>query len=380
MKRVSKVTVGILFFLFSSLVIFSQVKYPPQVAPAPFAPEKEVSTTSVKSQGNTGTCWSFSATSMLETQFSKSSTNDIDLSEMFTVRNIYIEKAKNYLLRQGKAQFSEGGLGHDVIRSTSLYGAMPDEAYSGLVSKSFLDHSKLIGDLKDFLDSIINKAPRPISSDWLEGYNHLLDEYLGAVPSEFNYKGIKYTPISFAKEILHFNADEYVNITSFSHHPFYSSFILEVPDNFSNGSYNNIPAQEMIEIVWSALQKGYSVLWDTDVSNDNFRQQTGIAIVPDADKNRGFEPQGSEIKWDAASRQQLFENLTTQDDHLMHIVGIEKTKNGKRFFKVKNSWGNIGPYQGYIMVSETYFAINTVSIVVPKAAISKNMLAKMGVK
>lgn len=366
-----------LHFSLYTFIASAQVKLAPQQS-VPFSPIKELQATPVRNQGNTGTCWCFSGTSLLESQALSSKKEDIDLSEMYTVRNIYTEKARNYVLRQGKAQFSEGGLGHDVIRSVANYGAMPEVAYSGLVNKTFHDHSAMSAALRGFLDSLINKAPKPLDADWMQAYQKILDNYLGPVPATFIYNGKNYNPISFSKDVLGFNADDYVNITSFTHHPYYFPFILEIPDNFSNGAYYNVTLSEMTELVKAALQKGFTVMWDADVSNDNFRQQTGLALVPDVSKNAGFDPSGEEESCNADRRQRLFEALVTQDDHLMHITGMEQTKNGKLFFKVKNSWGPVGPYEGYIMVSETYFAMNTISLVIPRAAFSKAQLNKLG--
>jgi len=314
---------------------------------------------------------------LLESQCLKNSKQEFDLSEMFTVRNIYIEKARNYILRQGKAQFGQGGLGHDVIRSISLYGAVPDSVYTGLMAgqKSY-NHSALESKLQQYLNDVLKK--RPVAENWLDGYNKILDEHLGIVPASFKFNSKTYTPQSFAIEVIKVNADDYVNITSFTHHPYYTPFILEAPDNFANGSFYNLPLQMMINVVKDAVSKGYTVMWDADVSNNGFRQNKGLAL--NVGKDEPFAPETKEESWDAAKRQNLYENLTTQDDHLMHIVGTEKSKDGKLFFIVKNSWGKVGPYDGYINVSEAYFAINTVSLVIPKGALSKELLAKLDIK
>lgn len=388
---------------------------------ANFTVVKQVAATPVKNQALTGTCWSFSTTSLVESQGLKNNLGELDLSEMFTVRNIYMEKARNYILRQGHAQFGEGGLGHDQIRAIATYGAIPESAYSGLKpGRQSHSHEKLVTNLKQYLDSLLKHIPLP--ANWMDGVVKILDDELGKVPALFEYKGKKYTPESFAKTILQFNANDYVNITSFTHHPFYEPFILEVPDNFSNGAYINIPLEEMIQVTKDAITGGYSVMWDADVSNMGFKQGNGIAALYDTtinsmrrmnmrklkaeneriqkigetdaavskktenktddidNKTAFMDGTQEEVRWDADLRQALFENLTTQDDHLMHITGLEKSKNGKDFFIVKNSWGKVGPDNGYINVSESYFAINTVSLIVPKAALSKAMLEKMKIK
>ena len=206
--------------------------------------------TSVKNQSRTGTCWSFSTVSLVESQTIKNNLVALDLSEMFIVRNIYVEKAKNYILRQGHAQFSEGGLGHDVISAISVYGAVPESVYPGLKKQATHDHTILFKSLKKYLDSTLKRRQNlPINNDWLPCFNNILDEYLGEIPRQFTYNGQKYTPQSFAKEVLKFNPDDYINITSFTHHPYYTPCIIEVPDNFSNGSYYNLPLKEMIGVV-----------------------------------------------------------------------------------------------------------------------------------
>ncbi len=372
------------FFLLPLAVVTSVASTAQPIAPmAGFTIQTSIPATSVKNQAATGTCWCFSSTSLIESQCIKKNIGELDLSEMFTVRNIYIEKAKNYILRQGHAQFGEGGLGHDLIRAIATYGAVPETVYSGLKpGEKAHNHVKLAAQLKDYLDETLKTVPVP--ANWLDEYIKILDKGLGTPPEDFEYKGKKYTPKTFATDVLKFNADEYVNITSFTDHPYYEPFIIEVPDNFSNGAYYNLPLNEMIQMTKDAVKSGYSVLWDADVSNDGFMQNRGIAIFPDpsASNNKKDVEAGNavEAKWDAATRQQLYENLTTQDDHLMHITGLETSANGKPYFLVKNSWGDIGPEHGYINVSEAYFAINTISLIVPKKALSKELLAKMKVK
>jgi bleomycin hydrolase len=370
MKRIT-------FACFATIFLFAQTSAPLQIPQ--FFDVKTLKATPVKNQAMTGTCWCFATTSLVESEEIRKESKEIDLSEMFTVRNMYIEKAKNYILRNGKAQFGEGGLGHDEIRAVATYGAMPLSEYTGLLNgeKSY-DHQSLFSELQTYLDSVLRK--KPISNNWLEGYIKILDENLGAPPKEFSYNGKTYTPVSFAKEVLHFNANDYVSLTSFTHQPYYRSFVLQVPDNYANGSFYNLPLNELIETVNYAIEKGYTVAWDADVSNQGFMQRTGLALNLDnatSYTKDQINPDLKEADYDAATRQQLYENLTTQDDHLMHITGVEKSKSGKTFFMVKNSWGRIGPFDGYINVSEAYFAINTISIVIPRAALSKDIIEKL---
>ncbi len=341
-----------------------------------FLEGKKNSATKVKDQERTGTCWSFSTTSLVESQCIKNKLGVLDLSEMYSVRCIYNEKARNYILRQGHAQFSEGGLGHDVIRAIATYGAVPESAFTGHANgDKVYDHELMFKELRKYLDSTLKTKGGVLQAEWQPGFNKLLDNYLGTVPEKFSYNGKQYTPETFANNVLRFNPDDYVNITSFTHHPYYKSFILEVPDNFSNGSFYNLPLNEMVQLVKDALNNGYTLMWDADVSNNGFNGKKGLAMNLSA--GQSMNPESKEDQADAAIRQRLFENLTTQDDHLMHIVGIEKNKDGRTFFIVKNSWGEVGPYKGHVHVSENYFTLNTISLVVPKAALSPDLQNKL---
>jgi len=342
---------------------------------------KSNATTPVKNQQATGTCWCFSTTSMIETECLRNNQPAMDLSEMFTVRNIYIDKAKNYIHRQGFARFDEGGLGHDVLYAVSEHGIVPESVYSGLLpGHTEHDHGAMVTAMKAYLDSVL-KMKRPIPDNWQVHLTKILDQYLGAPPATFTYNGRNYTPVSFAKEVIRFNADDYVSLTSFSDHPFYKPFIVEVPDNYSNGAYLNIPLNEMIDVAKKALNKGYTVLWDADVSNRGWMSGKGYALYPESDtlgRSASLNPDAAEKSYTQSLRQQLYEELITEDDHLMHITGIGKSKEGKDFFIVKNSWGKgSSPFAGYVNVSVPYFAMNTITIIVPKAALDKEMSAKL---
>ncbi|HKG04997.1 MAG TPA: C1 family peptidase [Pedobacter sp.] len=360
------------FFVLIPFVLFGLLA---SAQKATLTPLKENAATAVKSQGETGTCWNYSATSLLESEQLRKGLGEFNLSEMYTVRGVYINKALNYVGRQGKAQFGEGGLGHDLFNSIAAYGAMPHEAFQGYKGES-PNHSGLENQLKSYLDNVIRK--KPIAADWLAGYEKLLNEKMGVPPQNFDYKGKSYTAKSFASEVLKFNADDYVSITSFTHHPFYTKFILDIPDNFANGQFYNVPLNELLSITKDAIMKGYTVMWDADVSNADFRHDVGLALLhADAGKRAEFAPDATEKPYSQEIRQELFDRLETQDDHLMHIVGVDKTPGGKTLFKVKNSWGTDNPLKGYIEVSDPYFAINTISIMVPKAAISAEILKKL---
>jgi bleomycin hydrolase len=332
--------------------------------------------TEVKNQGNSGTCWCFSIMSIVESEMMKRGIEHPDLSELFVVRNIYLEKAKNYLLRQGFTRFDEGAFGHDVMPCIEKYGIVPQNEYPNMTG-SMIDHSGIAAKLKGYLDSVLQKVP--ISPEWENNYVKMLDGWFGKPPEFFTYNGKDYTPKTFATEVVKLTTDDFVGLTSFTHHPFYKPFNLEVPDNYSGGLFYNMPIDELISAAEYAVMNEYTVGWDADVSNAFFNMKKGFAMNP-ADKKdlKGeINPDDEEVSYTQDSRQLLFENLTTQDDHLMHIVGLKKSPGGKTFFFVKNSWGVMGPLDGFLNVSETYFGINTITLVLPKNALSPELKAKL---
>jgi len=349
--------------LLTSLVGFSQ-EYQ-------FTPIADLDCSSVKSQGNTGTCWSFSTSSFLESEVKRITDKDVDLSEMYTVRNTYPQKAWNYVMRQGKAQFSQGGLAHDVLNSVENYGLVPEAAFTGLANNDEKhNHSEMIAVLKAMLNAYIDNPARKLSPRWKTSVEAILDIYLGKNTSSFMYEGQNYTPKSF-QEMLKISPDNYVTITSFSHQPFYKNFVLNIPDNFSNGSMYNVPLDEFEQTMVNALEKGYSIELDIDVSEKTFSSKNGVAVVP-MNKEKQLEALlgiQKEKEITQAYRQQEFENFTTTDDHLMHITGMAKDQNGTVYFKTKNSWGSDGnrvKYGGYIYISAAYIRLKAISVTIHK--------------
>ena len=338
---------------------------------------KDCHCSGVKNQGRTGTCWSFATSSFLESELMRMGKPEYDLSEMYFVRTIYKDKALNYLLRQGKAQFSQGGLSHDVIRAFSKAGAVPEEVFAGRAPGEIMhDHTEMANVLKGMLDALVQQ--KHISAKWQKAFEGVLDAYLGRPPGEFEYGGKTYTPRSFAAS-LGINPDDYLNFTSYTHHPFGETFVLQIPDNYSNGSYYNVPIDDLVSIVEYALDQGYSVAWDGDVSEEGFSSKNGIAVLPlDASRTDLFERPGPEMEVTQDMRQATLLNYSTTDDHLMHITGMAKDQNGKKYFYVKNSWGAVSPYQGYVYMSEPYFRLKTVSIMVHKNAVPDRVKKGIG--
>lgn len=330
----------------------------------------DIESTPVISQDRTGTCWSYATISFLESEIIRLKGQQIDLSEMYNVRNTYMEKAENYVMRQGKAQFSQGALGHDVIFSVEKYGVVPIEAFQGKEdSQEKHDHTEMESALKGMVEAF--SKTKKLSPKWKQAISSVLDVYMGENPAEFVFEGKKYTPKSFLA-YTKINPKDYVSLTSFMHQPFYDSFILNIPDNFSNGSFYNVPINELIENIDNALAKGFTVTLDCDVSEVGFSAKEGIAVIPlDAeDKEKAFLKEiKPEMTITQEFRQQEFENFNTTDDHLMHIVGKVKDQNGNIYYTVKNSWGSSGERvgnNGYIYMSVPYTQLKTISIMVHK--------------
>ncbi len=340
--------------------------------------------TEVKSQGQTGTCWSFSTVSYLESEMMRSGKAPIDLSEMYFVRHTYNKKAQKYLRYHGKTNFSEGSLGHDVLFALKDHGAMPESAYSGIVGNAPKhNHGKMAKELTTYLKRLLKLDEIPLT--WRDSFNLIMDKHIGKVPENFEYNGNNYTPESFSKKLVGLDADDYVSISSFSHHPFYETFVLEVPDNFSDGTFYNVPFEELAAIADYALQNGHSLEWDCDVSERGFSAKQGMAILPDKkgmieanEMNEFFRTPHPQMTVTQEMRQQEFDTHSLTDDHLMHIVGLSKDQTGNEYYVTKNSWGtkNLG-FNGYIYASKEYFLMNTISIVVHKDAIPDRIKAKL---
>ncbi len=353
---------------------------------------KNVEATSVKNQGKTGTCWSFSSLSFFESELIRMGKGkELDLSEMFVVRNIYPLKAENYVRMHGKAQFGEGGQFHDGVTVIKNFGIVPNKIYNGSYlegAKFPYDHKEMDSALVAQLKDVVNPKNETINPDeWRLRFQETLNQYLGEVPETFEYQGKKYTPQSYAKEIG-INADDYVFITSFTHHPFYQPFVVEIPDNWAWQQAYNVPLDELIQTMNGAINKGFGIGWDSDVSETNFRHKDGLAIVPEnwnalsaVDKDNCFTKPCKQAEIKAADRQKAFDNYETQDDHLMHIVGTAKDQNNTNYYIVKNSWGTErNDCGGYFYASEAYVKYKTISIMVHKKALSAELAKKLGIK
>ncbi len=356
----------------------------------------DLKATSVKDQARTGTCWCFATASFIESELLRTGKGEFDLSEMYIVRNNYLNKLRDNYLRNGNGNLGDGSLAHDFIRVFTEKGIVPEEVYPGLNygSKSH-NHSEL----QSYLSSVAGVAvqKKKESDEYHEIVNGILDSYLGEVPQTFTYNGVSYTPASFTSS-LGIDPEDYVEITSFSHIPFYSRGLLEVPDNWAHERYYNVPLEDLIDIMDYSFSNGYTVNWDGDVSERGFSRQKSIAINPLNISSENRPANNSEVKGPQANdpysfagpvpevnvtqeiRQAGYENFTTTDDHLMHLTGIARDQNGNMYYITKNSWGTDEmAYNGYWYMSESYVRAKTISIMVHKDGIPREIRDKLGI-
>ncbi|MBN1251107.1 MAG: aminopeptidase [Bacteroidales bacterium] len=335
---------------------------------------KQIPTSPVKNQYRTGTCWAFATTSFIETEAIRKGKGVHDISVMYSVRNAYLTKAKKYVRFHGETNFSEGGQAHDVLNEIEKNGLVPNNVYNGLnYGETIHNHSEMFEMLQGMLNGLINSKYVKPSDAWLNAFNAALDSYLGKPVTEFKYNEKKYTPKKFVEEVLDFNPDDYVELTSFKDYPFYKEFELEIPDNWSHDRYFNLPLTELIDVINNALNNGYSVNWDGDVSEEDFDHKEGSAVLS-LKESDGIIMTGID-----KMRLKSFNNFTTTDDHLMHITGIAKDKNGTIFYLTKNSWGeNSNNFGGYLYMSQWYVQLKTIAIMVHKDAIPKTIRKKLG--
>lgn len=345
----------------------------------------DIEATPVKNQGRSGTCWSYATTSFVESEMIRNGKEPIDLSEMYTVRMVYLDKAEKYVRLHGNLNFAQGGALPDVLYVLKKYGAVPQEVYEGLdYGTEGNNHGELEALLKAQLDQVIKNPNGTLTPSWRIAFVATLDAYLGKEPKEFEWEGKTYTPRTFADEYVGVDADDYVQITSFSHkQPFYQEVMIEVPDNWTWGTSYNVPLNEMMETLDNSLNKGYSVSWATDVSESGFSLKNGLAIVPLDDsksaKKEMFKGPKPELVVTQENRQKGYDNFSTTDDHGMQITGMVKDQVGTVYYMVKNSWGEReNPNRtGFIYASESFVKFKTISILVHKDAVAKSLKRKL---
>lgn len=364
-----------------------------------FTVQKDIESGKIENQNRTGTCWSFSALSFMESELMRTGKGKHELSEMYVVRMGYEAKAERYVRMNGSIGFGQGGAFHDIPYVIKNYGIMPQEVYKGLeYGEEQHNHSELEAVLKGMLDAVIANKQGKLTTSWKKAVQGVLDAYLGEVPAEFSYQGKKYTPKSFAAS-LGLNMDDYITLSSYTHHPFYSTFVLEVPDNWMGERVYNLPLDELTEVMEQSIRKGYSIAWAADVSEKGFSFRDGLAIVPEDESklqvkgrdNKQFNDAGAEkagSQFDSPGpeksitqemRQMAFDNYQTTDDHGMHLTGLVKDQNGALYYIVKNSWGTANDCDGYFYASIPYVRYKTMDVMLHKEAITPAIRKKLGI-
>ena len=353
-----------------------------------FSIKKMAGATPVENQNKSGTCWVYSANSFFESELIRMGKPPVNLSEMYIVHAGYLERADNYVRRQGAAAFGQGAETHDVLKIIRKYGLMPYSAYSGFpAGQDKPVHGEMEAVLKAIVDAVIKTPDGKLSGQWRDAFAGALDGYMGTPPAKFTVNGKEYTPQSYFQS-TGINLDDYVALTSYTHHPFYKPFVLEVSDNWSNGQFYNVPIDEFEQIADNAVENGYSVVWASDVSEKTFSAKEGLAVWPEKawadmsadERNEIFKAPHKEKVVSQEERQQGFDELTTTDDHGMHITGYVTDQAGTKYFIVKNSWGVVNPeMNGYLYVSEPYFRAKTMSMLVHKDAIPVAIRKKLGI-
>ena len=387
----------IIFTAFAALLALSaSAQDSPQYE---FTTVKENPITSVKNQYRSGTCWCFSALSFIESEIIRTKGETVDLSEMFVVGKSYRDRAVKYVRLDGHLNFAAGSSFGDVLHVINDYGIVPQEAMPGMNYGTELpEQAELDAALKGYVEAIAKNPNRKLTTAWINGFDGIVGAYLGEYPATFTVDSKEYTPESY-RDNLGINANDYVNISSFTHHPFYSQFIIEVPDNWRWDTAYNLPMDEMMEVMYNAIEKGYTIAWGSDVSEKGFTRN-GIAVMPvekkkaaagsDQEKwvGKAAEEKAEEAKSELPEemvitqelRQDGYDRKTTTDDHGMHIYGIAKDQNGTKYFMVKNSWGETGKYKGIWYASDAFVRYKTLNIVVHKDALPKNIAKKLGIK
>ena len=368
-----------------------------------FTTIKEMPITSIKNQNRSGTCWAYSTLSFFESEILKKSGKTYDLAEMYIANKDYMDRAWLTVRMHGDSQFSQGGSAGDVLVLLREKGVVPESAMAApgsLTGDSLANFNEFFSVMEPYVAAVSKSTAKKMSSQWAVGLQGILDAYLGKCPEEFTYEGKKYTPLSFAQS-LGLNWDDYVSITSFTHHPFYTDFAVEVQDNWRWERSYNVPMDEMMRIIDNALANGYTVAWGGDVSSDGFtRDGLGIAVDDKATQSLAGSDQAKWTKMTPAKkksvidslgvkapeivptqelRQQEFDNWTLTDDHGMHIYGLAKDQNGKEYYMVKNSWGETGDYKGIWYMTKAFVAANTMDFLVNKNAIPKDIRKKLGI-
>lgn len=348
----------------------------------------DLENTPPKNQASSGTCWSYSTNSFLESEMLRLGKQPVELAQIFSARCVYMDKADNYVRMHGAVSWGDGGACHDVINMYAKYGAMPQSVYTGLhygTTKNKFAEMQAV--LEGMLQAYVKNPNGTLSPNWKKAFEAVMDSYLGEVPKTFTWKGKTYTPRSFADEVVGLNPKDYVEMSSFTDKPYYKKTMLMVPDNWSFDKVYNVKMNDITKIIDNALKNGYTVAWATDVSEKSFSWKNGVAYVPekeyddmnDSEKTNMFKGPKPERIITPEMRQTAFDNYSTTDDHGMHIVGLAKDQNGRQYYIVKNSWGDKNDYKGYLYVTKAYVQYKTTAFLLNKHGIPSDLQEKMNI-
>jgi bleomycin hydrolase len=388
MKKKNWIILAIIVATLAAVAILDRVYYPKHIkllkSEFVFTELIRLKSTTVKNQGASNTCWSYTGNSFLESEMIRMGRDPVAISPLYTVRKAYLERARNYLRLHGGLKLNEGGQLHDVMQILRLHGAMPRAAYTGIkAGKSSSNFRGLRTVLNSTLSSMVKS--RELKSSWEQDVELLMDDYLGQVPVNFDYKGKSYTARSFADQVIGIDPDQYIHIASVTTAPYYKSFVFLIPDNWSFSQFFNLPMEELNTVIDQALKKGFTVACTVDISEPGFSWPYGIAYVPqkstskmtEEEKKMQFIRPQPERKVDAMERQSAFDAWQTTDDHALHIIGILKDQNGKEYYIAKNSWGRGNAFQGFIYLTKEYVRYKSTALMLHKDALEPSLENKL---
>lgn len=393
MKRYKKPVIILLVLVIGALLVnygrkmFIKNKYKRIRTEYVFTDVINLGCTPVKQQGASNTCWSYTGNSFLESEMIRMGKEPVEISQVYTARQAYVDRAHNFVRLHGGLTMGEGGQLHDVLNVFRKYGAMPRTAYAGLRgNQTYNDFKKMTPKLNAMLKVLIKS--RPLTPNWEQAYRATLDAHLGEIPEKFDFKGKTYTARSFADQVIGIDPDDYVGFASVTDQPYYKPFVLMVPDNWSFDRFYNIPMQDLTGIIDTALHQGFTIAWTTDVSEKGFSWPYGIAYVPEKpfdsmsseEKKAMFVKPMPERKVTAEERQMAFDNWETTDDHAMHIVGLAKDQHGKEYYLVKNSWGKANDFKGYMYVTKEFVKYKTITLMLHKAALGLSLRTRLKIE
>ncbi|WP_313264589.1 C1 family peptidase [Sphingobacterium sp.] len=391
MKKKNCIILAIIVAILTAVAILYRFYYPKNIkllkSEFVFTELIRLKSTTVKNQGASNTCWSYTGNSFLESEMIRMGRNPVAISPLYTVRKAYLERARNYLRLHGGLKLNEGGQLHDVMQILRMHGAMPRAAYTGIkAGKSSSNFKGLRAALNSRLSSMVKS--RELKRSWEQDVEVLMDDYLGKVPVNFDYRGKSYTALSFANQVIGIDPDQYIHIASVTTAPYYKPFVFLIPDNWSFSQFYNLPMEELTAVIDRALIKGFTVACTVDISEPGFSWLYGIAYVPqksvsdmtsEENKTQFVRPQ-PERKVDAMERQNAFDAWQTTDDHALHIIGLAKDQNGKEYYVAKNSWGRGNAFQGFVYLTKEYVHYKSTALMLHKDALESPLKNKFGIQ